>query len=345
MRIYNPQNQFGKELVTKELVNEKLLTITGYNLDATEPLAKGTLQEQIDNIVGGGLKYKVMELGDETSPEEGTWRWLKGLIDKSSKTEAEEAKIEQYVKTVILVDERSGKSGNIYTEYLVFDKGTGTAHNYAYEKIGEIGGDVEEMIKRIEKLETDSIGTITTPSGTGAETPGAIVIDVDAISGEIPKKAVTISAAKAASDQYGVVKLSTGLPDSDPSTEIVVTEKVLADVKAAVEKEIEDLTDGDTVAVGQVRVAEVTIANPTTAEHVSGVFSIIPKTGAGNVKILTVEDNSGEEWSHKSVAGDTVGVQFQVWNNESATKTDWDDMGDNKPSGFKVTYVVLTLAS
>lgn len=44
MRIYNPQNQFGKDLVTKELVSQKLLAITGYSLDATEPLVKGTLQ-------------------------------------------------------------------------------------------------------------------------------------------------------------------------------------------------------------------------------------------------------------------------------------------------------------
>lgn len=130
-------------------------------------------------------------------------------------------------------------------------------------------------------------------------------------------------------------------------TELVVTEAQLKAVKDGLETKVTNLTNGMTVAVGQVRVAGVTIENPTIAEHVSGIFSIADELaeGAGNVKILTVEDNSGEEWSHKSVAGDTAGVQFQVWNNESATKTDWDDMGDNKPSGFTVTYVVLSLAS
>lgn len=137
------------------------------------------MQTQINEIVSGGLKYKVLPKGDAET--EDTWLWLKNLID--TKSEGYEAKVEQYIKTIILVNEGGGKSGNVYTEYLVFDKGTETAHDYAYEKIGEIGGDVEELVKRIEELETESVRTITTPSGTGAETPGAIEIDVDYISG------------------------------------------------------------------------------------------------------------------------------------------------------------------
>lgn len=140
------------------------------------------------------------------------------------------------------------------------------------------------------------------------------------------------------------MKVSQELPESGTgSAELVATELELLTVKAAVEKEIEDLTKGTTVAVGQVRVASVTI---TEAEHVSGVFTITPVTGAATVKILTVEDAAGEEWSHKTVANDAAGVKFQVWNDESTTKTDWDDMDPaNRPSGFTVTYVVLTLPS
>lgn len=37
MRIYNPQNQFGKDLVTKELVSTKLVAITGYSLEGDAP--------------------------------------------------------------------------------------------------------------------------------------------------------------------------------------------------------------------------------------------------------------------------------------------------------------------
>lgn len=334
MRIYNPQNQFGKDLVTKELVSEKLLAITGYSLEGNAP--SKTLQAQINDIVEGGLRYKVLPV---TSESGDSWTLLKGLIDKqktTTLTDEEKAKIKSYLKTVILVAEGGGKSGNIYTEYLIFED---TTDHYAYEKIGEIGGDVEELIERIEELEKESVGTITTPSGTGAKTPGAIEIDVDYISGETPKKAVSISAAKAASNQYGVVKLSaTGLGD----TEYVVTEAQLTAVKGELDGKITNLTNGTTVAVGQVRVATVTI---TETENVSGVFTITPVTGAATVKILTVEDAAGEEWSHKTVANDTAGVRFQVWNDGTDT-TDWDDMEPaNRPSGFTVTYVVLSLAS
>lgn len=137
MRIYNPQNQFGKDLVTKELVSTKLSAITGYSLDTAAPTKD--LQTQINEIVAGGLRYKVLPKGDADTKD--TWLWLKNLID--TKPEDYEAEVEKYLKTIILVNEGGGKSGNIYTEYLVFDKGTEGSHDYAYEKIGEIGGDVE----------------------------------------------------------------------------------------------------------------------------------------------------------------------------------------------------------
>lgn len=121
----------------------------------------------------------------------------------------------------------------------------------------------------------------------------------------------------------------------------MVAEEQLRLVKVGLDGKIDDLTNATTVAVGQVRVADVSI---TESEHVSGVFTISPVSGAATVKILTVEDAAGEEWSHKTVANDNTGVKFQVWNDESATKTDWDDMdASSRPSGFKVTYVVLTL--
>lgn len=98
MRIYNPQNQFGKDLVTKELVSEKLGLITGYNLDSTAPTKD--LQTQINEIVSGGLKYKVLPKGDAETGD--TWLWLKNLID--NKPEGYAAKVEKYLKTIILVN-------------------------------------------------------------------------------------------------------------------------------------------------------------------------------------------------------------------------------------------------
>lgn len=275
-----------------------------------------------------------------TVSKSDTWLWLKGLIDKTSKTPEEEAKIEQYIKTIILVDEGGGESGNIYTEYLVFDKGTETAHDYAYEKIGEIGGDVSKLVSRIKALEDNSIGDVKVTDSTNA-----ITVEVASDMGQNPKKTATITVRAASTTQYGVAKLSANntaeTAGTGESAELVVAEEQLRLVKVGLDGKIDGLTKGDTVAVGQVRVADVSI---TESEHVSGVFTISPVSGAATVKILTVEDNTGEEWSHKSVAGDANGVKFQVWNNESATKTDWDDMdASSRPSGFKVTYVVLTL--
>lgn len=279
----------------------------------------------------------MLEKGTVSEPD--TWLWLKGLIDNTSKTPEEEAKIEQYIKTIILVDEGGGESGNIYTEYLVFDKGTETAHDYAYEKIGEIGGDVSKLVSRIEALENNSIGDVKVTDSTNA-----ITVNVASATGQNPKKTATITVLPASKDNHGVVKLSIAATGdaTDDGKVLAATEYSLLTVRTELKGDIDNLVNGDTVAVGQVRTANVSI---TESEHVSGVFTISPVSGAATVKILTVEDNTGEEWSHKSVADDdNTGVKFQVWNDESATKTDWDDMdASSRPSGFKVTYVVLTL--
>lgn len=272
-----------------------------------------------------------------TVSKSDTWLWLKGLIDNTSKTPEEEAKIEQYIKTIILVDEGGGESGNIYTEYLVFDKGTETAHDYAYEKIGEIGGDVSKLVSRIESLENNSIGDVKVTDSTNA-----ITVNV-ASTGQNPKKTATITVLPASTSQYGVAKLSDKATGNatEAGKALAATEYSLLTVRTELKTDISNLVNATTVAVGQVRTANVSI---TESEHVSGVFTISPVSGAATVKILTVEDNTGEEWSHKSVADDDTGVKFQVWNDESATKTDWDDMdASSRPSGFKVTYVVLTL--
>lgn len=280
-----------------------------------------------------------MQKGTDSEPD--TWLWLKALIDKDDKSAEDITNIKKYLKTVILVDEKTGgEHGNVYTEYLVFNKGTEETPVYAYEKIGEIGGDVSELVSRIKALEDNSIGDVKVTDSTGA-----ITVEVADATEQNPKKTATITVRAASTTQYGVAKLSANntaeTAGTGTSVELVVAEQQLTLVKVGLDGKIDDLTNATTVAVGQVRVADVSI---TESEHVSGVFTISPVSGAATVKILTVEDNTGEEWSHKSVAGDANGVKFQVWNDESATKTDWDDMdASSRPSGFKVTYVVLTL--
>lgn len=323
MRIYNPQNQFGKDLVTKELVSTNLAAITGYALsDSAVTPEKGTLQAQIDALKTGKLSYVILT--------KEQWDVKKVHLG------------DEDVNTVFLVPEGTAEEGshNIYTEYLVY-KITGSTPTIKYEKIGEIGGDVSELVSRIKALEDNSIGDVKVTDSTNA-----ITVEVaDAAKEQNPKKTATITVRAASTTQYGVAKLSAKndaeTAGTGTSVEFVVAEQQLTLVKVGLDGKIDDLTNATTVAVGQVRVADVSI---TESEHVSGVFTISPVSGAATVKILTVEDNTGEEWSHKSVADDDTGVKFQVWNDESATKTDWDDMdASSRPSGFKVTYVVLTL--
>lgn len=326
MRIYNPQNQFGKDLVTKELVSTNLAAITGYALsDSAVTPEKGTLQAQIDALKTGKLSYVILT--------KEQWDYKKGHLG------------DEDVNTVFLVPEGTAEEGshNIYTEYLVY-KITGSTPTIKYEKIGEIGGDVSELVSRIKALEDNSIGDVKV---TDDDETGAIIVNVaDAAKEQNPKKTATITVLPASTEHHGVAKLSANntaeTAGTGTSVELVVAEQQLTLVKVGLDGKIDGLTKGTTVAVGQVRVADVSI---TESEHVSGVFTISPVSGAATVKILTVEDNTGEEWSHKSVADEgNTGVKFQVWNDESATKTDWDDMdASSRPSGFKVTYVVLTL--
>lgn len=326
MRIYNPQNQFGKDLVTKELVSEKLGLITGFNLD-TASMPKGTLQAQIDALKTGKLSYVILT--------KAQWDAKKDDLK------------EEDVNTVYLVPESSAKEGsdNIYTEYLVY-KTTDTEPVIKYEKIGEIGGDVSELVSRITALETNGVQSVSAATDETGVTANAIeVATVTSTDDTKPVKKVTIKVKKATTTTYGVVKISAALPDTNPSTEVVVTEKVLADVKTALEKEIDDLAKGTTVAVGQVLTTSVTVGTAEGAGGTSGTFTITPKEGVSKVKILAVEDNTGEQWSYKlSTATADNGKVFQVWN-----EGEYDTMASSTPStaptSLTVSYAVVELTT
>lgn len=185
MRIYNPQNQFGKDLVTKELVSTNLAAITGYALsDSAVTPEKGTLQAQIDALKTGKLSYVILT--------KEQWNDKKGDLK------------DEDVNTVFLVPEGTAEEGshNIYTEYLVY-KTTGSTPTIKYEKIGEIGGDVSELVSRIEALEDNSIGDVKVTDSTGA-----ITVEVADATEQNPKKTATITVRAASTTQYGVAKLS-----------------------------------------------------------------------------------------------------------------------------------------
>lgn len=327
MRIYNPQNQFGQDLVTKQLVNTKLLAITGYGLEGDAP--SKTLQAQINDIVEGGLRYKVLP---ETSESGDSWTLLKGLIDKqktATLTPEEKEKVKSYLKTVILVAHGGGEGGNIYTEYLVFED---TTDHYAYEKIGEIGGDVTELISRIETLERAKVSDI---QSTGSFSTAITVSHTQSPTTE-SGTIWTIAANAATENGYGVVQLS-ALGAEGTSAELVVTEAQLKAVNDGLNNRIDELVDGTTVVLGQVLTENVDVSESDK----SGTFSVEPRSGIEKVKILAVQDNTGEQWSYKLSTTDLTGATFQVWN--GVTEYNAMVQADTAPDSFTVSYAVVEL--
>lgn len=253
----------------------------------------------------------------------GTWLWLKNLIDSKSSSST----VKAYLNTVILVKE-SGESaeGNIYTEYLVFEDAKSTeTYKYTYEKIGEIGGDVSRLITRVENLEKARVSGITSVGPRSA----AITITHTQTPTTETGTEWSITANAASTSAYGVVKLSTS-GAAGTSTELVVTEAQLK----AVKDEIDDVVDGTTAVVGQVLTDTVDVESGA-----SGTFSVDPRSGVSKVKILTVEDNAGEQWSYKLLTTDSTGETFQVWEDGDYAKIE----SGKVPTSFTVSYAVVAL--
>lgn len=172
MRIYNPQNQFGENLITSVAVDAiKTTILKGMGMSEADINALvsdgkggylGTLAarveanaESISKLTAGSLEYKTVAYAEnvQTAYANATY----------------------YNKIILVPASPALTEGvNKYTEYVVVNIGSSDAPSYYAEKLGEIGVDSKAITDEIEAINNKIAGENDTLGTTAQTLVGAI---------------------------------------------------------------------------------------------------------------------------------------------------------------------------
>lgn len=312
MRIYNPQNQFGKALETQEVVANNLAqTLKGMGVD----------QSYIDKIhddqaKGDNVTHSLYKLIQENSDLIAALQSSKLSYEVAN--QLPDPLTLAHVNKIFLIPKDGAEGKNVYTEYLVLNRGTQESPQIVAEKLGEVGIDTQDILDKItainEKLgdgfskESTATAQLAAVKATadsalqsisaGTSGTGVTVTVSDKGTGTTQTVAVTVQ--DATTSQKGIVQLSAATDSDSASTAATsgAVKTAVANLSGTAVVSSSTSSDGHvtatlggTVGAPTVTVTTNDIAGATALAGVSGrVDALEAKQLPGNETIATTAD-------------------------------------------------------